>query len=270
MTRPGPELLRSRKEQGVKIVSLTAYDFMTARLEEQAGVDFILVGDSIGMAMLGHPDTLGVTMDLMVTHTLAVSRGAPDTLVVGDLPVDSYEASDELAVASARRFVEEGGAGAVKFEGGGPDRISRAKAIIGSGIPFMGHIGLLPQSVRLTGGYRVVYSDQREQMLEEAAALEAVGAFAMVLEGMEEELAGEITASVLIPTIGIGAGRLTDGQILVVNDMLGLSGDFHPRFMKRFAELDGVILEAVGRFASEVRDGEFPGEEHTYRPRGEK
>ncbi len=267
MTTTGPELLRQRKEQGIRIVSLTAYDFMTARLEEQAGVDFILVGDSLGMAMLGHKDTLGVTMDLMIVHTLAVSRGAPDTLVIGDMPFGSYEASDELAVASAKRFIGEGEAGAVKLEGGDVDQVSRVRAIVSSGIPVMGHVGLLPQSVRRLGGYRIVYADQRERMLEEALSLEKAGAFAMVLEGMEEGLAKEITESVAIPTIGIGAGRFTDGQILVVNDMLGLSGEFHPKFLKRYAELDISMVHAFSTFASEVKNGVFPGVEHIYSPR---
>jgi 3-methyl-2-oxobutanoate hydroxymethyltransferase len=256
--------LQKKKRRGERIVALTAYDFQMARLEESAGVDFILVGDSIGMAVLGHDTTLGVTMEIMLPHAAAVSRGAPGTLVVGDMPFGSYEVSDEQAVCNAVRFLAEGGSGAVKLEGGNTRSVSRVRAIVDSGIPVMGHIGLQPQSIRKTGGYRVIYSDQRDRMLSEALALQEAGAFAIVIESMEEELAGEITRLLTIPTIGIGAGRLTDGQILVVNDMLGLSGDFSPRFLKKYAALDTLILDAVRSFASEVTDGVYPGTEHVF------
>lgn len=256
--------LQRKKRKGEKIVALTAYDFRMAQLEEEAGVDVILVGDSIGMAVLGGETTLGVTMDLMLAHAAAVSRGAPATLVVGDMPFGSYELSEEQAVGNAVRFLAEGGTDAVKLEGGNARSASRVRAIVDSGIPVMGHIGLQPQSIRMTGGYRVIGGDLRERMLAEAAALREAGAFAIVLESMEEELAAEITRSLEIPTIGIGAGRCTDGQILVVNDLLGLSGDFSPRFLKKYAALDTVILEALRSYASDVAVGQYPGPEHVY------
>jgi 3-methyl-2-oxobutanoate hydroxymethyltransferase len=256
--------LQKKKRRGERIVALTAYDFQMARLEESAGVDFILVGDSIGMAVLGDDTTLGVTMEIMLPHAAAVSRGAPATLVIGDMPFGSYEISDEQAVGNAVRFLAEGGTGAVKLEGGNARSVSRVRAIVDSGIPVMGHIGLQPQSIRKTGGYRVIYSDQRDRMISEALALQDAGAFAIVIESMEEELAAEITRLLAVPTIGIGAGRLTDGQILVVNDMLGLSGGFSPRFLKKYAALDTLILEAIRSFASDVTGGSYPGTEHVY------
>jgi len=256
--------LQKKKRRGARIAALTAYDFRTARLEEAAGVDFILVGDSIGMAVLGNGTTLGVTMEVMLAHCAAVVRGAPSTLVVGDMPFGSYEPSDELAVRNAVRFLAEGGVGAVKLEGGNPRSSARVRAIVDSGIPVMGHIGLQPQSIRKTGGYRVIGADQRERMISEALALQDAGAFAIVIESMEEDLAGEITGLLGVPTIGIGAGRRTDGQILVVNDMLGLSGEFSPRFLKRFAEIEPPILEALRAFVSEVAGGAFPGPEHVH------
>lgn len=262
--------LMLKKNRGEKIVSLTAYDYITARLEEEAGVDFILVGDSIAMAVFGEETTLGADLDVMIIHTEAVSRGAAKTLVVGDMPFGSYERSDSQAVKNAVRFLSEGGADAVKIEGGNNRSVSRVRAIIDSGIPVMGHVGLLPQSIRITGGYKVVYKDKRDELFEEAFALQQAGVFAIVLECIEEELAGELTGKLEVPTIGIGAGRYTDGQILVVNDMLGLSGDFKPRFLKEYARLDGVILEALKKFSREVTDGEFPAEKNVYHSREEK
>lgn len=256
--------LQRKKRKGEKIVALTAYDFATARLEEMAGIDLILVGDSVGMAVYGHENTLQVTMGMMLAHTAAVSRGAPATLVVGDMPFGSYERSDEQAVRNAVKFISEAGAGAVKLEGGNARSASRVRAIIDSGIPVMGHIGLQPQSIRKTGGYRVIHSDKRETMASEALALQEAGAFAIVLESMEEELARYITELVAVPTIGIGAGRGTDGQILVVNDILGLSGDFAPRFLKKYAALDTVMLGAFRTFIAEVNEGGYPDVEHVY------
>jgi len=261
-------LLKKNREE--KIVSLTAYDYMTARLEEEAGVDFILVGDSIAMAVFGEKTTLVADLDAMIIHTRAVSRGAVNTLVIGDMPFGSYERSDSQAVKNAVRFLAEGGADAVKLEGGNSRSISRVKAIIDSGIPVMGHVGLLPQSIKQAGGYRVVYSNKRDELFEEAFALQEAGVFSIVFECIEEELAAELTGKLEVPTIGIGAGRYTDGQILVVNDMLGLSGDFEPRFVKKYIQLDTMILEALKKFSSEVRDGEFPAESNVYRSREEK
>lgn len=259
-----------KKEKGERIVSLTAYDFVTAKLEEEAGVDFILVGDTLAMVVLGEETTLTANLDIMIAHTKAVSRGAEKTLIVGDMPFGSYECSDAQAVKNAARFLSEGGADAVKLEGGNERSVSRVKAIIDSGIPVMGHIGLLPQSIKQVGGYRVVYSDQRDRMLSEAFALQEAGIFSVVLESIEEELAREITRKLSVPTIGIGAGRYTDGQILVVNDMLGLSGEFKPKFLKKFIQLDEIILGAVREYCHEVRSGEFPTEKHIYTARGDK
>jgi 3-methyl-2-oxobutanoate hydroxymethyltransferase len=257
-------LLAERKRKGERIVSLTAYDCPTARIEEEAGVDFILVGDSIAMAVMGEESTLTATMDLLVAHSRAVRRGAPSTLVVGDMPFGSYQASDEDAVRNASRFLSEGGMDAVKLEGGSSRTLSRARAVIESGIPVMGHVGLLPQSVRAFGGYPVMGAAHRDQLLSEALALEEAGAFALVIESVEEEVAREITGGLSIPTIGIGAGRFTDGQILVVNDMLGLSKGFEPRFLRRYADLHGAILQAVGGYSADVRSGAFPGRENVY------
>jgi len=262
--------LALKKSRGEKIVSLTAYDYMTAKLEEEAGVDFILVGDSMAMAVFGEESTLTADLDAMIIHTEAVSKGAPNTLVIGDMPFGSYERSDSQAVKNAVRFLSAGGADAVKLEGGNSRSISRVRALIDSGIPVMGHVGLLPQSVRKMGGYRVVYSDEREELFEEAHALQNAGVFSMVLEGIEEKLARDLTAELTVPTIGIGAGRYTDGQILVVNDMLGLSGEFNPKFLKKYAHLSSIILEAVREFSREVRDGDFPAESHVYHSREEK
>jgi 3-methyl-2-oxobutanoate hydroxymethyltransferase len=206
----------------------------------------------------------------MIAHTRAVSRGAAQTLVVGDMPFGSYESSDSQAARNAMRFVSEGGADAIKLEGGNNRSVSRVKAIIDSGIPVMGHVGLLPQSIRKTGGYKVVYSDRRDELFKEAFALQQAGVFSIVFECIEEELARELTGKLKVPTIGIGAGRYTDGQILVVNDMLGLSGEFKPRFLKKYAQLDGIILEALKKFSQEVIDGEFPAESHVYHSREEK
>ncbi len=259
-----------KKNRGEKIVSLTAYDYMTARLQEEAGIDFILVGDSIAMAVFGEETTLGADLDVMIAHTKAVSRGAANTLVVGDMPFGSYERSDSQAVKNAVRFLSEGGADAVKLEGGNDRSVSRVRAIIDSGIPVMGHVGLLPQSIKQAGGYRVVYSDKRDELFEEAFALQQAGVFSIVFECIEEELAAELTGKLEVPTIGIGAGRYTDGQILVVNDMLGLSGDFEPRFVKKYIQLESIILETLKKFSSEVRGGKFPAESNVYHSKGEK
>jgi 3-methyl-2-oxobutanoate hydroxymethyltransferase len=258
--------LLQMKKDGAPIVSLTAYDSPTARMEEQAGVDFILVGDSIMTAQLGDDSTLAATMELMIMHTRAVRRGAPDTLVVGDMPFGSYQCSEESAVRNAIRFLAEGDADAVKLEGGSGRSLQRVHAMVDSGVPVMGHIGLLPQSLRKIGGYRAVGSSARKQLLQEAADLSGAGVFAIVLESIEEDVAREITRSVEVPTIGIGAGRYTDGQILVVSDILGLTPEFKPRFVKRYADLFPVIADAIGKYSRDVREGSFPAGEHCYRP----
>lgn len=268
--KKGIGILQDKKDKGEKIVSLTAYDYITASLEEKAGIDFILVGDSIAMAVFGEDTTLTADLDVMIAHTRAVSRGAPNTLVVGDMPFGSYERSDSHAVRNAARFLSQGGADAVKLEGGSDRMVSRVRAMIDSGIPVMGHLGLLPQSIRKTGGYRVVYGDRREAIFAEAIALQEAGVFSIVLEGVEENLARELTDRLEVPTIGIGAGRYTDGQILVVNDILGLSGDFRARFVKVYDRIDEKIGEAFERYVDEVRSGVFPEEIHGYHDRESK
>lgn len=255
---------RDRKVAGDRIASLTAYDFPTARLEQRAGIDFILVGDSMAMAVMGEETTLGATVEMMLPHVRAVRRGAPETFIVADMPFGSYQVSDERAVESALRFVSEGGADAVKLEGGSSRPLSRARAMIESGIPVMGHTGLLPQSIRAVGGFRAVGADQASRVMEESLALEAAGCFAIVLESVEERIALDVTKALSIPTIGIGAGRFTDGQILVVNDMLGMTDGFEPRFLKKYADLGNVISIALESYVSEVRTGGFPEARHAY------
>jgi len=261
-------MLSSMKKKGEKIVALTAYDYSTAKLEEEAGVHVILVGDSFQMAVLGEDTTLGADIDVLLAHCSAVKKAAPCALVVGDMPFGSYQPSDETAVANAVRFISGAGADAVKLEGGNAAAVSRVRAIVDAGIPVMGHIGLLPQSIKAEGTYRVVRSDSKIALSEQLKALEDAGAFAVVLEMMEEDLARGLTRGSSIPTIGIGAGRYTDGQILVVNDMLGMNGDFNPRFLKKYADLHSVMKKAIGEYAEEVSRGTFPGEGNVFRERG--
>lgn len=261
--------LQTMKNRGERIVALTAYDHITARLEELAGVHLILVGDSFQMAVLGEETTLGADMDVLVAHCRAVRKGAPSALVVGDMPFGSYQPSDETAVKNAVRFIAEAGADGVKLEGGNEAAVSRVKAITDAGIPVMGHIGLLPQSIRAEGAYRVVRSGSRDALLGQLRALEQAGAFSVVFEMMEEELAKELTEASHIPTIGIGAGRHTHGQILVVNDMLGMNGDFNPKFLKKYADLHSVMKNAIERYAEEVTEGAFPGEGNVFRGKGD-
>ena len=260
-----PEIVRM-KQRGAKITCLTAYDYSFARILDSAGVDILLVGDSVGCVVQGHANTLPVTMDEMVYHTRAVVRGRKRALVVGDMPFLSYQISEERALQNAGRLLQEGGAEAVKLEGGVSVRETIGK-IVKSGIPVMGHVGLTPQSVHRLGGYRVQGKDkgQYDAILNDALAVEEAGAFAIVLEGMPIDLAKEITSRVSIPTIGIGAGAHCDGQVLVMHDMLGLFDDFRPKFVKRYAELKGVVMGAVKKFVSDVREEKFPGEEHSFR-----
>lgn len=248
-----------------KIVSLTAYDYAMARLVDEAGIHMILVGDSLGMTMLGYENTLPVTMDDMIPHSAAVARGVRTALVVGDMPFLSYHVSIEQAIANAGRFIQQGGANAVKIEGGA-FRAPLISALVRNGIPVLGHIGLTPQSIEVMGGYKVQgrSPEAAEQLLEDARAVEAAGAFALVLEAMPSGLAGQITAEVTIPTIGIGAGADCDGQILVLHDVLGLYGDFKPKFVKRYAELGTLIVQVLKQYKQEVESGAFPGPEHGY------
>ena len=255
--------LRALKRKA-RIVSLTAYDYSTARLLDEAGIHLILVGDSLGMTVLGYENTLPVTMDEMIHHTAAVARGVKYALVVGDMPFMSYQASIEQALLNAGRFIRAG-AHAVKVEGGA-FRAETIRALVQNGIPVLGHIGLTPQSIQAYGGHKVQgrNEDAAEQLREDARAVAAAGAFAMVIEGVPADLATEITGLVDIPTIGIGAGPGCDGQVLVVNDILGMFGDFKPKFVKRYAELGAEMKKAFDSYKKDVEDGKFPGPEHCY------
>jgi len=261
---PLPELLEI-KRRGEKIVMVTAYDAPSGRLADAAGVDLILVGDSSGMVMHGRESTVAVSLDEIVFMTQWVTRGAKRPLVVADMPFGSYEASDEEAVHNAVRLVKEGGADAVKIERGGTS-IDRARAIAAAGIPVMGHVGLTPQTATVLGGFKAQgrTAEQAERLIDEAPALEAAGCFAIVIEAVPDAVARAVTKALAVPTIGIGAGAGTDGQVLVWHDMLGYYDGHAPRFVKRYAELGDTITEALGRYADEVRSGAFPEPQHTY------
>jgi 3-methyl-2-oxobutanoate hydroxymethyltransferase len=251
--------------RGERIVMVTAYDFPSGRLADAAGVDMILVGDSAAMTVLGHSSTVPATMDEMLMLTRAVTRGAERPVIVADLPFGSYQVSDEDAVRSSVGFVKDAGADAVKLEGAGPS-LSRAAAIVGAGIPVMGHLGLTPQSATMLGGFKAQgrTAEKARVLLDDALALEAAGCFSLVLEAVPAPVAERVTEALVIPTIGIGSGAACDGQVLVLHDLLGLYGAFTPKFTKRYAEIGPEIQAALERFAGEVRSGEFPGEEHTY------
>jgi 3-methyl-2-oxobutanoate hydroxymethyltransferase len=244
-----------------RIGMLTAYDFPSARVVDGAGADIILVGDSLGMVVLGYPDTLSVTVDDMLHHTRAVARGVTRALVVGDMPYLSYHVNVEESVRNAGRFIQAG-AQAVKIEGGKPTRIKTIEAILDAEIPVMGHIGLTPQSVNALGGFKVQGkgTEEARRLIDEAVALEQAGCFALVLECVPSELAAFITEHVSIPTIGIGAGLSCDGQVLVLHDLLGLYEGHTPKFVRRYATLAGDMRQAVGCFLSDVREGRFPDE----------
>jgi 3-methyl-2-oxobutanoate hydroxymethyltransferase len=248
-----------------KIAIVTAYDAPSARLAEEAGVDSVLVGDSVAMTMLGHDSTVSVTVEEMLMLTAAVSRGADRAFVIADMPFGSFQVSDEIAVENAVRFVKEGGAGAVKIEGAGRS-LSRVAAIVGAGIPVMGHIGLTPQSVTMLGGYKPQgrTAQRALRLLDDAAALERAGCFAVVLEAMPAPVAARITDLLRIPTIGIGAGASCDGQVLVWHDLLGWTSGHVPQFVKRYAQIADPILAALKAYVSEVRSVTFPQGQHTY------
>jgi 3-methyl-2-oxobutanoate hydroxymethyltransferase len=265
-----PELGRM-KTAGEKITMVTAYDWTFARLLDEAGVDMLLVGDSLGMVVQGNGTTIPVTLDQMVYHTQMVARGARRALVVGDLPFGSYQASPAQAVESAIRLIKEGGAQSVKLEGG--RRMAETiEAIASVDIPVMGHVGLTPQSVHRMGGHRVQGRRRghqpggRDRVIEDAKAVEAAGAFAVVLECIPLDLAAEITAELSIPTIGIGAGMHCDGQVLVLHDLVGLSENWTPRFAKRYAALGREVVKAAQAYVGEVKDGLFPSEAQAFAP----
>ncbi len=263
-----PDILK-RKGGRDPIVALTAYDFPFGRIADEAGVDVILVGDSLGMVVQGMDTTLPVTMDEIIYHCRMVARARRRALLVGDLPFLSYQISVPEAVANAGRLIKEGAAEAVKLEGG-VVMADTIRAIARVDIPVMGHVGLTPQSVHRMGGHKVqgkrhgAAPGQRERVIEDALAVEEAGAFAVVLEGIPLDLAAEITRQLTIPTIGIGAGRHCDGQILVLHDVLGLSDGFTPKFAKRYAELWHAAGEAIGAYAREVHAGAFPADEHSF------
>ena len=256
---------RNAKQKNERLTMLTAYDYSTAKLIDASGIDSVLVGDSLGMVMLGYEDTLSVTMEDMIHHTKAVARGVKDALVVSDLPFMSYQTSVYDAVVNAGRLIKEGLAQAVKLEGG-LEVCPQIKAIVEASIPVMAHLGLTPQSVNAFGGFKVQGKDEEaaRSLIEQAKAVEAAGAFAVVLECIPAKLAELITKSISIPTIGIGAGNGCDGQVLVYQDMLGLYSDFTPKFVKRYAEIGPQMENAIEDYISEVKSGAFPAAEHTF------
>lgn len=256
---------REQKAKGGKISMLTAYDYSTAKLMDEAGINGILVGDSLGMVVLGYEDTLPVTMEDMIHHTAAVCRGAKNTLVVGDMPFMSYQVSVEEAVYNAGRLMKEGRCQAVKLEGGA-SVCPQIRAITNASIPVMAHIGLTPQSINAFGGFKVQGKSEEaaKKLLEDAKAVEEAGAFAVVLECVPAKLAELISKSISIPTIGIGAGAGCDGQILVYQDMLGLFSDFTPKFVKKYANVGEMMTQAFRDYIADVQEGSFPAPEHTF------
>ena len=257
--------MQKQKEQGEKICMLTAYDYSTSKLMDQAGINSLLVGDSLGMVMLGYEDTLSVTMEDMIHHSRAVANGAQNALVVTDLPFMSYHISIPEAVANAGRLIKEGHSAAVKLEGG--EAFSKTiQAITRASIPVMGHIGLTPQSIHAFGGFKVQGKtiEAAQKILQDALAVEKAGAFAIVLEAIPADLAALITKKLTIPTIGIGAGNQTDGQVLVYQDMLGMYGEMQPKFVKRYADLGAEMNSAIQHYKTEIQQEQFPAAEHTF------
>ena len=257
--------LRSMKIRGEKATFLTSYDFPMAKYAERAGIDMILVGDSLGMTVLGHKTTLPVTMEDMIRAAQAVTRGAQAPFIIGDMPFGSYQTSDSDAVRNAGRFISEAACDAVKLEGG-KRMAHRVRAIADAGIVVMGHLGLTPQSLAQMGGYRVQGKSlaQYQQLLDDAHALEDAGAHMLLLEAIPDEVAGMIHAQLHIPVYGIGAGRNVDGQLVIVHDLLGMFDEFTPRFVKRYAEVGQLITESIKLYCDDVKTGAFPGPEHFY------
>jgi 3-methyl-2-oxobutanoate hydroxymethyltransferase len=253
------------KKKGKKIVMLTAYDAPSAQILSECGVDIILVGDSVGNALLGYESTVPVTLDDVIHHSAAVARAKPNSLIVGDMPFMSYKVSEEQALENCALMLQEGGAEAVKIEGAGRE-VDILRAVVDSGIPVMGHIGLTPQSIFEVGGYRVQgrTAKQTKEMVKQAQSLEEAGAFSIVIELVPSETAKAITESISIPTIGIGAGPHCDGQVLVLHDMLGMFPDFKPKFVKKYANIREVIQTAVKEYSADVREGKFPDAEYSF------
>lgn len=258
--------LQQAKENGQKITMLTAYDYSTAKLMDEAGIDMILVGDSLGNVILGYEDTISVTMEDMIHHGAAVSRGVKETMVVVDMPFMSYQISVEEAVTNAGRLMKEGRANAVKLEGG-KSVCPQIKAITQAGIPVVAHLGLTPQSINALGGYKVQgkSEDAAKKLLEDALAVQEAGAFALVLECVPTKLVSLITKKLTIPTIGIGAGNECDGQVLVYQDMLGMFSDYVPKFVKQFAQVGEIMKKAFSDYKEEVASGAFPAEKNSYK-----
>lgn len=257
---------KEAKAKGEKLTMLTAYDYSTAKLVDGAGINSILVGDSLGNVVLGYPDTISVTMEDMIHHCAAVSRGIKDTLLICDMPFMSYQASVYDAVVNAGRLMKEGRAHAVKLEGG-VEMEETIRSIVNASIPVCGHIGLTPQSINAFGGFKVQGKGEAaaQKLLDDARAVERAGAFAVVLECVPAALAKRVTEEISIPTIGIGAGTDCDGQVLVYQDMLGMFTDFKPKFVKHFANVGQIMTEAFKAYDAEVKAGEFPAAEHTYK-----
>jgi 3-methyl-2-oxobutanoate hydroxymethyltransferase len=257
--------LAELKRRGQKLAMVTAYDFPSGRIADEAGVELVLVGDSAGMVVLGSESTVPVTMEELLMLTRAVVRGAKRPLVIADMPFGSFQSSDEAAVENAIRFVKEAGADAVKLEGAGPT-LSRVQSIVGAGVPVMGHVGLTPQSATMLGGFKAQgrTAEKAERLYEDALALEAAGCFAIVLEAVPAAVAAHVTEALQVPTIGIGAGADCDGQVLVWHDLLGLYEGKAPRFVKRYADLASEAKRALEAYVEDVREGRFPQEQHTY------
>jgi len=254
--------LRALKSKGHKITVLTAYDYPTARLVDQAGIEAVLVGDSLGMVVQGHDTTLPVTLDQIIYHAEIVGRAVKQALIIVDMPFPTYRLGVHKAIENAARILKESRCQAVKLEGGA-EQVDVVAGLVASGIPVMAHVGLGPQSVNQLGGYKVQRDEQR--LLDDARAVEAAGAFAVVLECVPSDIAAKITQALRIPTIGIGAGPDCDGQVLVISDLLGLTSGYVPRFVRRYAALDKVIAEALSRFQDDVRAGRFPGPDESYK-----
>ena len=257
--------LLMQKQSGDKITMLTAYDYTTAKIMDECGVNALLIGDSLGMVMLGYENTLPVTMDDMIHHTAAVSRGAQNAFVVADMPFMSYQTDVREAVINAGRLIKEGGANAVKLEGGA-EVCPQIRAIVNASIPVVAHLGLTPQSVNVFGGFKVQgkTQDKAEKLIRDALDIQDAGACAVVLEGIPAKLAEVITQKLTIPTIGIGAGNGCDGQVLVYQDMLGLTSGHTPKFVKRFADVGALMRQGINEYITETKNGSFPSKEHTY------
>jgi 3-methyl-2-oxobutanoate hydroxymethyltransferase len=260
-----PVDIQAMKREGKRFAMLTAYDYPTALLEDRAGIEVILVGDSLAMTVLGYENTLPVSMDAMIHHTQAVTRGAKYALIIGDMPFMSYNTSERDAILNAGRFMKEGGADAVKLEGGASVK-ETVRAIVKAGIPVMGHIGLTPQTISMLGGFKVQGKDAQgaQKIIDDALCLEEAGAFSVLLEAVPAPIAKRVTERLTVPTIGIGAGVHCDGQVLVVHDMLGLFDRFTPKFAKRYVNLSELMLKAFDSYREEVMKGTFPTDQHSF------